>query len=309
MPIDFHDPVNSRTYSGREADRSWRAAVVRLVDPIGARVVHVGGGGGTYPRAWSEMGAATVTGVDFSAPILEAARSASGVLPGVTFRQGDAAATGLEGGRADIVFARALVHHVADVAAVAAEAARLLRPGGAHLIEERPPQGALPDPGPDPRGRRAARVCDTSPRLAVRRVPAAAGCRERPPSRHAGGGRCAGRRGLRNPHRDVAVGGPASLRRPGGVPTGDRHADRAVDPARAQRSRTRPSGGRTAEAASRRLRRRAGPLDPVAGGAACRTSVSSRRLYDTSGDDTSGASVLIAGLLRATFNATVNATG
>lgn len=140
MPIDFHDPVNSRTYSGREADRSWRAAVVRLADPIGARVVDVGCGGGTYTRAWSEMGAATVTGVDFSAPILEAARSASGELPGVTFRQGDAAATGLEGGRADIVFARALVHHVADLAAVAAEAARLLRPGGTYLIQDRTPE-------------------------------------------------------------------------------------------------------------------------------------------------------------------------
>src|SRR4051794_18091667 len=140
MPIDFHDPVNSRTYSGREADRSWRAAVVRLADPIGARVVDVGCGGGTYTRAWSEMGAVTVTGVDFSAPILEAARSASGELPGVTFRQGDAAAMGLEGGRADIVFARALVHHVPDLTAVAAEAARLLRPGGTYLIQDRTPE-------------------------------------------------------------------------------------------------------------------------------------------------------------------------
>src|SRR3954449_4716130 len=153
MPIDFHDPVNSRTYSGREADRSWRAAVVRLADPIGARVVDVGCGGGTYTRAWSEMGAATVTGVDFSAPILEAARSASVELPGVTFRQGDAAATGLEGGRADIVFARALVHHVPDLAAVAAEAARLLRPGGTYLIQDRTPEDvAQPGAATHPRG-------------------------------------------------------------------------------------------------------------------------------------------------------------
>src|SRR3954468_7135317 len=102
MPIDFHDPVNSRTYSGQEADRSWRAAVVRLADPIGARVVDVGCGGGTYTRAWSERGAAPGPGVDFRAPILGAARSASGEVPGFPFRQGDAAATGLEGGRADI---------------------------------------------------------------------------------------------------------------------------------------------------------------------------------------------------------------
>src|SRR5947208_14118455 len=98
MPIDFHDPVNSRTYSGREADRSWRSAVVRLVDPIGARVVDAGCGGGTYTRAWSEMDASTVTGVDVSAPSLEAARSAAGGLPGVTFRPGHPASTRLYSG-------------------------------------------------------------------------------------------------------------------------------------------------------------------------------------------------------------------
>jgi ubiquinone/menaquinone biosynthesis C-methylase UbiE len=153
MPIDFHDSANSRTYSGREADASWCAAVVRLVDPTGAQVVDVGCGGGTYTRAWSELGAAGVTGIDFSEPILDAARSAHGPLPGVTFRQGDAAATGLEDGCADIVFERALVHHVPDLAAVAAEAARLLRPGGRLLVQDRTPEDVAEPGSPlHPRG-------------------------------------------------------------------------------------------------------------------------------------------------------------
>ena len=153
MPIDFHDTANRETYSGRDADDSWRAAVLALVDPSGADVVDIGCGGGTYTRSWSELGAATVTGVDFSEPILATAAEAHGSLPGVTFRQGEAAATGLPDGCADVVFERALIHHLPDLAAVAAEAARLLRPGGTVLIQDRTPEDvALPGSAQHQRG-------------------------------------------------------------------------------------------------------------------------------------------------------------
>ena len=153
MPIDFRDPANRRTYSDREADPSWRDAVVALVVPAGARVVDIGCGGGTYTRAWHDLGATTVAGVDFSEPILDTARTAHGDLPGVSFRQGDAAATGLGGSCADIVFARALIHHVPDLAAFATEAARLLRPGGVVLVQDRTPEDvARPGSPTHPRG-------------------------------------------------------------------------------------------------------------------------------------------------------------
>lgn len=153
MPIDFRDPANRRTYSGREADTSWRNAAVALVDPGGARIVDVGCGGGTYVRAWHELGAATVTGVDSSVPILEAARESNGHMAGVSFHQGDAASTGLDAGCADVVFERALIHHVADLGAVAAEAARILRPGGVLLIQDRTPEDvAQPGSATHPRG-------------------------------------------------------------------------------------------------------------------------------------------------------------
>jgi 2-polyprenyl-3-methyl-5-hydroxy-6-metoxy-1,4-benzoquinol methylase len=96
LGIDFRDPANRRTYSDREADASWREAVARLVDPAGAQVVDIGCGGGTYLRAWHDLGAASVTGVDSSSPILEAARESHGHLTGVSFRLGDAADTGLD---------------------------------------------------------------------------------------------------------------------------------------------------------------------------------------------------------------------
>ncbi|MFD2091293.1 class I SAM-dependent methyltransferase [Blastococcus deserti] len=153
MPIDFHDAGNRTSYSGREADTSWREAVLTLVDPTGADVVDVGCGGGTYTRTWHHLGAATVTGVDFSAHILEAARAEQGNLPGVTFRHGDAERTGLPDQCADIVFERALVHHVTDLAALAVEAARLLRPGGVLLIQDRTPEDvAVPGSPAHPRG-------------------------------------------------------------------------------------------------------------------------------------------------------------
>src|SRR4051794_32891930 len=153
MPIDFHDTANRRTYSGRQADASWRAAVAGLVHPAGAAIVDVGCGGGTYTRAWHELGAASVTGVDFSEPILAEARAVHGELPGVTFRPGEATATGLPDACADVVFERALIHHVSDLASVAGEAARVLRPGGVYLVQDRTPDDvAQPGSSAHPRG-------------------------------------------------------------------------------------------------------------------------------------------------------------
>jgi ubiquinone/menaquinone biosynthesis C-methylase UbiE len=153
VPIDFHDTANRSTYSGREADPSWRNAALALVDPAGAAVVDIGCGGGTYTRAWSELGAASVTGVDFSVPILAGARKDHGDLSGVTFLPGEAADTGLPDRCADLVFERALVHHVPDLGAAATEAFRLLRPGGVLLIQDRTPDDvARPGSATHPRG-------------------------------------------------------------------------------------------------------------------------------------------------------------
>jgi SAM-dependent methyltransferase len=153
VPIDFGDPANRRSYSDRDADPSWAEAIAGLVEPRGASVVDVGCGGGTYLRAWIELGAARVVGVDSSASQLESARQDHRGLPGAGFRLGDAEDTGLPAGSADVVFARALVHHVADLDPVVTEAARLLRPGGTYLVQDRTPDDvALPGSPEHPRG-------------------------------------------------------------------------------------------------------------------------------------------------------------
>ncbi len=152
MPINFHAAANSHTYSGRRADTSWRTAMLELVDPVDADVADIGCGGGTYTRAWLELGASTVTGVDFSAQILGAAREALD-LPGARFVLGEAAATGLPDSSVDVVFQRALVHHVDDLHAVVMEAARVLRPGGALIIQDRTTDDAfVPGSPTHPRG-------------------------------------------------------------------------------------------------------------------------------------------------------------
>jgi hypothetical protein len=56
MAIDFRDRANRRTYSGREADESWREAITGLVDPAGKIVADVGCDGGTCTRAWHDLG-------------------------------------------------------------------------------------------------------------------------------------------------------------------------------------------------------------------------------------------------------------
>ena len=75
------------------------------------------------------------------------------ICAGVDFHQGDAASTGLDSGCADVVFERALIHHVPDLRAVAAEAARLLRSGGVLLVQDRTPDDvAQPGSATHPRG-------------------------------------------------------------------------------------------------------------------------------------------------------------
>jgi SAM-dependent methyltransferase len=137
MPIDFNAPANRLAYTGREADASWRDAMRRIVDPIDLDVADIGCGGGIYSRAWRALGARSVTGVDFSRELLGAARESSSGLRGVSFVEGDAAATGLPDECVDLVFERALLHHLQQVAPALLEARRILRPGGVLVIQDR----------------------------------------------------------------------------------------------------------------------------------------------------------------------------
>ncbi len=153
MPIDFSAPANRDTYAGREADDSWREAVRTVLDPAGLDVADVGCGAGVYSRAWAELGAASVVGVDSSPVMLSAAEEGARGAGRLHFVLGDAAATTLPSASVDVVFERALVHHVPDLRSVVTEARRLLRPGGRYLVQDRTADDVRQPAGPrHPRG-------------------------------------------------------------------------------------------------------------------------------------------------------------
>jgi ubiquinone/menaquinone biosynthesis C-methylase UbiE len=137
MSMDFHSPENRGTYAGRKAPEEWLHAISSLVDPNGARVADVGCGGGIYSLAWRRAGASRVVAVDSSLTMLEDTRQACGGVDGVEVAQGSAEHLPLGPGSVDVVFARALVHHLADVGPFLREALRVLRPGGTCIVQDR----------------------------------------------------------------------------------------------------------------------------------------------------------------------------
>lgn len=140
MSIDFHSNKNRYTYAARKADSGWVNAITSLLDPSGKHVADIGCGGGIYSIAWSELGAQSVIGVDFSNEMVAAAKEKSADRQGIQFRVGSADKTGLADGSLDIVFERALIHHIKDYDACFAEAFRLLALGGKLLIQDRTPE-------------------------------------------------------------------------------------------------------------------------------------------------------------------------
>ena len=140
MAIDFHAPENRFTYATRPAQADWAQAIREILDPRGKRVADIGCGGGIYSAAWAGLGAAEVIAVDFSAEMVRAAAEKTRGLAGGSVRQGDAQATGLPDACVDVVFQRALLHHLKDLAPCFAEARRLLAPGGIFLAQNRTPE-------------------------------------------------------------------------------------------------------------------------------------------------------------------------
>ena len=137
MPIDFSSPINRNTYALRTADATWKEAMVTLVNPVGLRVADVGCGGGIYSTSWLELGAESVVGIDSSPQMIEDAIARADEHPDLRFTVADAAATGIPDGTVDLVFQRALVHHLGDLRPVFTEAWRILAPGARLMVQDR----------------------------------------------------------------------------------------------------------------------------------------------------------------------------
>ena len=135
----FSSPETGRIYSDRAVDRSWNEWARLNLDPMGKDVVDIGCGGGIYSRGFAAIDAKSVIGVDLSLRYLEEARGSSRTGGAIEFRAGNAMATGLPSDGADIVFERALIHHLAgeELAGNVLEARRLLRSGGLLAVQDR----------------------------------------------------------------------------------------------------------------------------------------------------------------------------
>ncbi|MBA2889060.1 methyltransferase domain-containing protein [Nonomuraea soli] len=109
---------------------AFRDSYLAELPPEG-EVLEVGCGTGVVARALARVPGYTVTGVDQSPVLLEAARgfaAAEGLK--VDFRRGDAHALDFPSASFDVLVAHTLISHVADPARVLREARRVVRPGG-----------------------------------------------------------------------------------------------------------------------------------------------------------------------------------
>ncbi|UWE04390.1 class I SAM-dependent methyltransferase [Laceyella sacchari] len=146
MPIDFHSKNNRFTYAARQAYLSWISTIQNIVDVKGKRVLDMGCGGGIYCKAFAQMGAKHVTGIDFSKEMIKGATENCKDYPQIAFVVGDALDTNLPSSTYDVILARALIHHLSDLESCFRETYRLLKPGGIFIVQNRTIENALQPP-------------------------------------------------------------------------------------------------------------------------------------------------------------------
>jgi len=139
MPAVTQDKVKEVAFFDRFAadddyDVFLPEAKARIVDGFvrlsglapGARVIDMGCGSGAFTELLAARGY-TVSGIDIAPKLIALAQAK---FPGIEFFAGDAENTPFEAGMFDGVLLSGLAHHFPDPRRLAAEVARVLKPGG-----------------------------------------------------------------------------------------------------------------------------------------------------------------------------------
>lgn len=137
--MKFNSASASNIYSGRSADSESSTWLRSHVSPEGKIVLDIGCGGGIYTRAFHELGASHVTGVDGSKQYIEETQAAMLDIASVNFIHSSATDVGLADGCSDIIFERALIHHLSSDEQYdnARECFRLLKDDGKLVVQDR----------------------------------------------------------------------------------------------------------------------------------------------------------------------------
>ena len=132
--------LNNRLHSFWR-DQAWRRAAVHMAAPIqGARVLDCACGTGDLTEAFANAGAASVTGLDYTAAMLDLARAKAtdgrrlAVQP--TYVQGDAQSLPWPDASFDIVSIAFGIRNVDDTLKALREFHRVLAPGGRLVVLE-----------------------------------------------------------------------------------------------------------------------------------------------------------------------------
>lgn len=131
--------LNNRLHS-LWRDQAWRRMAVRLSNPRGARVLDCACGTGDLTEAFANAGASSVTGLDYTAAMLDLARAKAAdgrrlaVQP--TYIQGDAQSLPWPDASFDIVSIAFGIRNVDDTLKALREFHRVLAPGGRLIVLE-----------------------------------------------------------------------------------------------------------------------------------------------------------------------------
>ena len=131
--LDFEDEALTRESRALVERRLPSALIEGSI--VGKRVIDIGCGSGRYAIALAQVGAASVTAVDFQAKAFAAARDWCDRhdVP-VVFREANVLELPFEDGEFDFVFSNGVIHHSASIERGLGELARILRPGGSGFL-------------------------------------------------------------------------------------------------------------------------------------------------------------------------------